>query len=49
MIAQNIEKLSGLCGVSGSEDAVADAVKAMFERYCDKVYKDSLGSVVGIK
>lgn len=49
MIAQNIEKLSGLCGVSGSEDAVADTVKTMFEGYCDKVYKDSLGSVVGIK
>lgn len=49
MIELNIEKLTSLCGVSGNEQNVADAVKGMFEKYCDTVYTDALGSVIGIK
>lgn len=49
MIEQNIEKLTSLCGVSGNEQNVAEAVKGMFEKYCDTVYTDALGSVIGVK
>lgn len=49
MIAQNIKKLSDLCGVSGNEYVAADAVKSMFEKYCNDVYIDAMGSVIGIK
>lgn len=49
MIEQYIKKLTSLCGVSGSEENVSDALKSMLEKHCDTVYIDSLGSVVGIK
>ncbi len=48
-IADNIKLLSGLHGVSGHEQAVAEAVKLQLSHYCDECSIDAMGNVIGIK
>ncbi|MBE7038253.1 MAG: M42 family metallopeptidase [Ruminococcaceae bacterium] len=49
MIIENIKKLSEICAVSGNEKKASQEVFKMFEKYCDNVYTDALGSVIGVK
>ena len=44
-----IKYLSDLRGISGHEYRINNAVKELFEPYCDNVYIDSLGSVIAVK
>lgn len=48
-IADNISFFSDLNGVSGHEHLVAEEIKKLFAQYCDEVYIDPLGSVIGVK
>lgn len=44
-----LETLSGLAGVSGYEERFSHRIYEMFEKYCDIVYRDNLGSIIGVK
>lgn len=48
-ISDNIAFFSDLCGVSGHEQRVAEEIKKLFVPFCDEVYTDPLGSVIGVR
>ena len=48
-LAERIEYLSNLCGVSGYEMHAAEQVAELFAPYCDAVHTDALGSVIAVK
>lgn len=48
-IAENIEFLSNLHGISGYEQDVAKEIKKIFEPLCTECWTDTLGSVIGVK
>lgn len=48
-LAERIEKLSNLRGVSGYEGRINTQVAQMFQPYCDVVQTDALGSVIAVK
>lgn len=41
--------LDSAYGISGSENNIADTVKALFAKFCDSVETDKLGNVIGKK
>lgn len=44
-----LEKLSNETGVSGSEIKVASIIEKIFKQTCNKVKKDALGNIIGLK
>ena len=48
-IKEIIKKLSCLHGVSGYEHRISHVVSELFSLYCDRVYTDNLGNVIGVK
>lgn len=48
-ICEYLKILDGEVGVSGSENPIRNCVKSLFSKFCDEVYTDTLGNVVGIK
>lgn len=44
-----LEILDGAYGISGNEDEVRGEIRNLFEKYCDSVSTDALGSVIGLK
>lgn len=47
-IKEILKKLDEPVGVSGSESPVGQVVKEMFSQYCQEVYEDKMGNIVGI-
>ena len=47
--SEYLEILDKEYGVSGNEKGIRSCVKSLFENYCDEVYTDTLGNVIGIK
>lgn len=48
-ISDYLKILDMKMGVSGNEKDVRDSVKELFGKFCDSVYTDTLGNVIGIK
>lgn len=48
-ICEYFKILDSEVGVSGNESAVRQCVKSLFSKFCDEVYTDTLGNVIGIK
>ena len=44
-----MKRLTEACGVSGNEKYVTRILKPYYEKYCDEVVYDNLGSIYGIK
>lgn len=47
--SEYLKILDGKFGVSGNETEIRQCVKELFSKYCDDVYTDALGNVIGIK
>lgn len=47
--SEYLEILDKEYGVSGNEKDIRNLVKSLFEKYCDEVFTDTLGNVIGIK
>lgn len=47
--SEYLEILDKKFGVSGNEAEIRSCVKELFQKYCDTVYTDVLGNVIGIK
>lgn len=47
--SEYLEILDREYGVSGNEKDIRECVKDLFGKFCDEVYTDTLGNVVGIK
>ncbi len=48
-IREFLMDISNMRGVSGHEYTYSDEIKQAFEKYCESVYQDPLGNVIGIK
>lgn len=47
--SEYLEILDGEFGVSGSEHGIRECVKQLFSKFCDEVYTDALGNVIGVR
>lgn len=48
-LKHRLTKLSETPGISGYEHKVAELTEGYFGEFCDKVYKDVMGNVIGVK
>ena len=48
-ICEYLKILDSEFGVSGCETPVRNCVKSLFSKFCDEVYTDALGNVIGVK
>ena len=47
--SEYLEILDKEYGVSGNEKEIRNLVKSLFQKYCNEVFTDTLGNVIGIK
>lgn len=47
--SEYLKILDGEFGVSGNESEIRECIRSLFSEYCNEVYTDTLGNVIGIK